>query len=65
MYQVRWNYYDRLPKNDWSLAEQNTWYEAARRYYQILNEPGRVLEMQLKPGTALSELWDDTRYTLV
>lgn len=56
MYQVRWNYYDRLPKNDWSLAEQNTWYEAARRYYQILNEPGRVLEMQLKPGTALSEL---------
>ncbi|KAJ5215117.1 Trimethyllysine dioxygenase [Penicillium chermesinum] len=53
MYQVRWNYYDQLPKSDWSLEEQSTWYKAARRYYEILNEPGRVLQMQLEPGTAL------------
>lgn len=55
MYQVRWNYYDQLPKSDWSLSEQSIWYKAARRYYEILNEPGRVLEMQLEPGTALSK----------
>ncbi|KAJ5611666.1 Trimethyllysine dioxygenase [Penicillium herquei] len=53
VYQVRWNNYDRAPKSDWSLPVQNVWYNAARRFNEILNEESRQIWTQLEPGTAL------------
>ncbi|OQD84132.1 hypothetical protein PENANT_c014G06062 [Penicillium antarcticum] len=51
VYQIRWNNYDRAPKVDWSAAEQQDWYSAARRYNEILQN--REIWTQLEPGTAL------------
>ncbi|KAJ5217687.1 Trimethyllysine dioxygenase [Penicillium citrinum] len=53
LYQIRWNNYDRAPKTDWTLGQQNKWYAAARAYDSILNERKRLIQTQLKPGTAL------------
>lgn len=55
VYQVRWNNYDRAPKSNWTIEEQNLWYEAARCYNEILLESERQIWTQLEPGTALSE----------
>lgn len=55
LYQIRWNNYDRAPKTDWTLDQQNKWYAAARAYDSILNERKRLIQTQLKPGTALSK----------
>ncbi|KAJ5764014.1 Trimethyllysine dioxygenase [Penicillium manginii] len=53
LYQIRWNNYDRAPKSDWSLETQKKWYMAAQCYDRILNEPRRMIQTQLQPGTAL------------
>ncbi|KAJ5525024.1 Trimethyllysine dioxygenase [Penicillium frequentans] len=53
VYQVRWNNYDRAPKNDWKIKDQTRWYKAARRFNEILNEESRQIWTQLEPGTAL------------
>ncbi|KAJ5736816.1 Trimethyllysine dioxygenase [Penicillium malachiteum] len=53
VYQVRWNNYDRAPKSDWNLRVQKSWYNAARRFNEILNEESRQIWTQLEPGTAL------------
>lgn len=55
VYQIRWNNYDRAPKVDWKLPDQGTWYKAARRYDEILNDMKRQIWTQLEPGTALSK----------
>ncbi|KAJ5947131.1 Trimethyllysine dioxygenase [Penicillium verhagenii] len=53
VYQVRWNNYDRAPKNDWSVRDQTRWYKAARNFNSILHKPSNQIWTQLKPGTAL------------
>ncbi|KAK9851516.1 hypothetical protein MYU51_009899 [Penicillium brevicompactum] len=51
MYQIRWNNYDRAPKMDWSVDEQNAWYRAARHYEKILRS--KEIWQKLEPGSAL------------
>ncbi|KAJ5122395.1 Trimethyllysine dioxygenase [Penicillium atrosanguineum] len=53
VYQVRWNNYDRAPKSDWNINQQQAWYKAAARYNKILQETNRQIWRQLEPGTAL------------
>ena len=51
LYQIRWNNYDRGPKTDWSLHEQSEWYDAARRFNELVNR--MQVWYKLEPGTAL------------
>ncbi|KAJ5948546.1 Trimethyllysine dioxygenase [Penicillium verhagenii] len=53
VYQVRWNNYDRAPKNDWNIRDQTRWYKAAQHFNYILHKPSNQIWTQLKPGTAL------------
>lgn len=55
LFQIRWNNYDRAPKNDWNMGEQLKWYDAARAYNDIIHRPEMQLWSQLEPGTALSK----------
>ncbi|KKK17526.1 hypothetical protein ARAM_002529, partial [Aspergillus rambellii] len=53
LYQIRWNNYDRAPKRDWWVDEQQRWYDAARHFDQIIRRPEMEVWTQLQPGTAL------------
>ncbi|KAL2866739.1 proteasome regulatory particle base subunit RPT5 [Aspergillus lucknowensis] len=53
LHQIRWNNYDRAPKWDWTVDEQETWYEAAKHFNEILHRPSMEIWTQLEPGTAL------------
>lgn len=64
VYQVRWNNYDRAPKNDWKIKDQTRWYKAARRFNEILNEESRQIWTQLEPGTALSKHYNIMKHRL-
>ncbi|KAJ1716407.1 trimethyllysine dioxygenase TmlH [Aspergillus flavus] len=53
LYQIRWNNYDRAAKKDWSLEQQNRWYNAARHFNDIVTREKMQIWTQLEPGTAL------------
>ena len=54
--QIRWNNDDRAAVSGTQLGRMDDWYEAARRWVEILRrEEGEYWE-QLKPGTPLSIL---------
>ncbi|OGM42893.1 trimethyllysine dioxygenase TmlH [Aspergillus bombycis] len=53
LYQIRWNNYDRAAKKDWTLEEQNRWYNAARHFNDIITREKMQIWTQLEPGTAL------------
>ncbi|KAE8411079.1 hypothetical protein BDV36DRAFT_289052 [Aspergillus pseudocaelatus] len=53
LYQIRWNNYDRAAKKDWTLGEQNRWYNAARHFNDIITRENMQIWTQLEPGTAL------------
>lgn len=57
LYQIRWNNYDRAAKKDWSLEQQNRWYNAARHFNDIVTREKMQIWTQLEPGTALSKYW--------
>ncbi|OJJ05413.1 hypothetical protein ASPVEDRAFT_198502 [Aspergillus versicolor CBS 583.65] len=53
MYQIRWNNYDRSVKWDWTVEEQEAWYDAAGHFNEIIHRPNLEIWTQLEPGTAL------------
>ncbi|KNG84650.1 trimethyllysine dioxygenase TmlH [Aspergillus nomiae NRRL 13137] len=53
LYQIRWNNYDRAAKKDWTVEEQNRWYNAARHFNDIITREKMQIWTQLEPGTAL------------
>lgn len=55
MYQIRWNNYDRSVKWDWTVEEQEAWYDAAGHFNEIIHRPNLEIWTQLEPGTALSK----------
>lgn len=53
LYQVRWNNYDRSVKWDWTVEDQEAWYDAASHFNEIIQRPNMEIWTQLEPGTAL------------
>ncbi|KAE8372066.1 trimethyllysine dioxygenase TmlH [Aspergillus bertholletiae] len=53
LYQIRWNNYDRSAKKDWTLDQQNRWYNAASHFNHIISRKKVQIWTQLEPGTAL------------
>ncbi|KAI9370189.1 P-loop containing nucleoside triphosphate hydrolase protein [Aspergillus egyptiacus] len=53
LYQIRWNNYDRAPKFNWTIGDQEKWYEAAGHFNEIIQRPDMEIWTQLQPGTAL------------
>ncbi|PYH88215.1 trimethyllysine dioxygenase TmlH [Aspergillus ellipticus CBS 707.79] len=53
LYQIRWNNYDRAPKSDWSIEDQQAWYAAARHWDEILQRDNVRIRNYLQPGTAI------------
>lgn len=62
LYQIRWNNYDRAPKKNWGLKQQEEWYEAARHFDEITKREDVEVWTQLKPGTALSMCIPELKY---
>ncbi len=55
LYQIRWNNYDRSVKWDWTVEDQEAWYDAAGHFNEIIHRPNMEIWTQLEPGTALSK----------
>ncbi|KAL4963568.1 putative trimethyllysine dioxygenase TmlH [Aspergillus stella-maris] len=53
LHQIRWNNYDRAPKSNWTLKQQEMWYRAAEHFDRIIHRPEMEIWTQLEPGTAL------------
>ncbi|KAL4794190.1 P-loop containing nucleoside triphosphate hydrolase protein [Aspergillus venezuelensis] len=53
LHQIRWNNYDRAPKSNWTLRQQEMWYKAAEHFDRIIHRPEMEIWTQLEPGTAL------------
>lgn len=56
LYQIRWNNDDRAMKTDWESAEQMLqWYNASRKWVEILKREELVQFFQLVPGSPMSK----------
>ena len=51
---IRWNNYDRGAKTDWTIESEELWYNAARRWNEIITYPEMEIWLQLQPGTTIS-----------
>ena len=54
--QIRWNNDDRAAVSGTQMGRMDDWYEAARRWVEILRREEAEYWEQLKPGTPLSML---------
>ncbi|KAK2750950.1 hypothetical protein FQN57_000025 [Myotisia sp. PD_48] len=53
LYQVRWNNDDRAPGHGDSIETINRWYQAAKKWNEILKRPSMEICLKLEPGTPL------------
>ncbi|KAL4950955.1 putative trimethyllysine dioxygenase [Aspergillus filifer] len=53
LHQIRWNNYDRAPKSNWTVRQQEFWYKAAGHFNRVIRRPEMEIWAQLEPGTAL------------
>ncbi|EZF30762.1 trimethyllysine dioxygenase [Trichophyton interdigitale H6] len=53
LYQIRWNNDDRAPGKGNSLETIHRWYQAAKKWNEILKRPDMEIWLKLEPGTPL------------
>ncbi|KAF3892879.1 Trimethyllysine dioxygenase TmlH [Trichophyton interdigitale] len=53
LYQIRWNNDDRAPGKGNSLETIHRWYQAAKKWNDILKRPDMEIWLKLEPGTPL------------